>query len=136
MAAGYTIGQLAHAAGVNVETIRYYQRRGLLAQPPRPARGPRRYPPQALARLRFIRQAQALGFSLAEIGRLLDLDEAHCAEVRSVAEAHLRRVRERLAELQRLEAALAALVAHCADNADGAPCPILEILGPPPEADG
>ncbi len=116
MAAGYTIGQLARAAGVNVETIRY--------------------PPQALARLRFIRQARALGFSLAEIGRLLALDEAHCAEVRTVAEAHLRRVRDRLAKLQRLEAALAALVAHCADNADGAPCPILEILGPPPEADG
>ena len=65
---GYTIGQLARAAGVNVETVRYYQRIGLLEEPPRPARGYRRYPPDSVARLHFIRQAQGLGFSLREIG--------------------------------------------------------------------
>lgn len=81
-----TIGRLATEAGVNVETIRYYQRRGLMTEPDRPMNGQRRYAVDAVKRVRFIKRAQVLGFTLEEIGSLLELDEAHaCVETRGLA---------------------------------------------------
>ena len=80
-----TIGKLAEAADVNIETIRYYQRRGLLEEPPKPFRGHRRYPPDTVKRVRFIKRAQALGFTLAEVSGLLRLDAVH-AQLRRVVE--------------------------------------------------
>lgn len=80
-----TIGRLADAAGVNVETIRYYQRRGLLLEPDRPINGQRRYARAVVKRVRFIKRAQVLGFTLDEVGSLLELDEAHaCADTREL----------------------------------------------------
>jgi MerR family mercuric resistance operon transcriptional regulator len=109
-----TIGELARRAGVGVETIRFYQRRGLLAEPPRPAGGIRHYGEPALDRLRFVRAAQRLGFSLDEVTELLALDDGQqCGAARAQAERKLADVRARVADLQRIEQALADLVAHC-----------------------
>jgi MerR family mercuric resistance operon transcriptional regulator len=86
MTSELTIGRLADEAGVNVETIRYYQRRGLMAEPDKPASGHRRYGPAAIKRVRFIKRAQVLGFTLEEVASMLELDEAcACAETRELA---------------------------------------------------
>ena len=123
-----TIGALARSGGVNVETVRYYQRRGLLAEPKRPAGGVRRYDAGALARLRFIRRAQELGFTLEEIRSLLKLGETpSCRGARDLAARKLALVDARLAGLARMRAALAALVAQC-DSRGNRSCPILESL--------
>jgi len=126
----FTIGQLAAAAGVGVETVRYYQRRGLLAVPARPPGGIRRYEAEALRRLRFVRAAQDLGFSLHDVVELLSLEEGGaCGEVRQLAEAKLGDVRRRLARLQQVEASLAALVRRCAETGGGQlACPIIDAL--------
>ena len=124
-----TIGQLSIAAGVHVETVRYYQRRGLLPEPPRPAGGIRRYGAGALNRLRFIRRAQAMGFSLAEIAGLLTVRGQHaCERTRQLTEEKLADVRQRLAELKHLERDLQAMVRDCARVGSGAECPTLEQL--------
>ena len=102
----YTISQLAKSAGVNVETIRYYERRGLIEQPDRPAEGYRRYPETTLNRIRFIKRAQELGFSLEEITNLLALGESHCSEVQELAEGKLVSVRAKINDLCRLERVL------------------------------
>jgi len=124
-----TIGKLAAAAGVNVETVRYYQRCGLLPEPPRPPGGVRRYSAEAVARLRFIKRAQELGFTLAEIRRLLALgDPRSCGEARAIAAEKLSLVRARLSDLARLEKMLASLVRRC-DAAKGkVSCPIIDSL--------
>ena len=127
----YTIGTLARAAGVNVETVRYYQRRGLLREPRRPPGGVRRYGEEDLARLRFIRRAQALGFTLREIAELLALDDgAGCARARRLAEARLEDVRRRIRGLRRMERALAGLVEACGDagGRGRAACPLIASL--------
>jgi MerR family mercuric resistance operon transcriptional regulator len=126
---GYTIGTLAQAAGVNVETVRFYQRKGLMPMPTRPHGGMRRYTPVDLARLRFIKSAQRLGFSLDEIGELLRLDDGtSCAEARRLAEDKLREVRRRLSDLHGIEGALSSLITQC-DNARGrVRCPLIEAL--------
>lgn len=126
---GLTIGKVAAAAGVNVETVRYYQRRGLLAEPPRPPRGVRRYSAETVARLRFIKRAQELGFTLAEVRRLLALgDPQSCGKTRALAAEKLALVRARLADLGRLERMLASLIRRC-DAAKGKVCcPIIESL--------
>ena len=109
-----TIGVLADAAGVNVETIRFYQRKGLMQEPDRPLGGIRRYGKADLARVRFIKSAQRLGFSLDEIGELLKLEDgSHCTEARAQAERKLADVRERLADLRRIEVVLQDLVQRC-----------------------
>ena len=126
-----TIGKLATAAGVRIDTVRYYERRGLLPEPPRSASGYRRYGDEALRRLRFIRRAQALGFSLAEIGELLALRaaEGQHAEVRAAARERLADVERRVRELQALKRSLSALIRDCADaDARGEACPILGAL--------
>lgn len=123
------IGKLAAAAGVGVETIRYYQRRGLLAVPTRPLGGQRRYPEAAIKRVRFIRRAQALGLTLEEIASLLTLDRARaCAPTRALA-AHKREVlRRKIADLTALDAALADLIRRCDGPHRATKCPIIETL--------
>lgn len=124
-----TIGRLAAAAGVNVETIRYYQRRGLLDEPAKPPGGHRHYAAEQLQRVRFIKRAQALGFTLSEIGRLLRLDAAGaCAETRALAARKLVVIERKLADLVTMQQALARLVQQC-DAGDGAmACPIVDVL--------
>jgi MerR family mercuric resistance operon transcriptional regulator len=124
-----TIGQLAAAAGVNVETVRYYQRRCLLSVPQRPNGGIGRYAPAALTRLRFIKRAQALGFSLDDVQVLLSLDDGQsCAAARGIGEHKLADVRERIRTLQALEHALEGLVTQCAESKRRVSCPLIETL--------
>lgn len=124
-----TIGALAGAAGVNVETIRFYQRKGLMREPDRPLGGIRRYGEADLARVRFIKSAQRLGFSLDEIADLLKLEDgSHCTEAREQAEHKLADVRARVAELQRIEAALEALVQRCCTATEAVRCPMIQAL--------
>lgn len=127
-----TIGKLAQASGVHVETIRYYQRRRLLTEPPKPAAGVRRYGSDAVARVRFIKRAQELGFSLAEIERLLHLQEGQsCDAARKLAAEKLAVVDARLADLSRMRRALAELVRRCDAEQREVSCPIIESLQGP-----
>lgn len=113
-----TIGRLAQETGVHLETIRYYQRLGLMPTPGRPRGSVRRYSSDAVERLRFIKRAQGLGFSLDEIKLLLDLAVGeHCAETRTLAERKLRIVEEKITELRRIEAALRKLIRACGTGA-------------------
>ena len=123
-----TIGHIAHAAGVNVETVRYYQRRGLVSLPPKRMRGFRYYTPETASRVRFIKRAQALGMSLKEVQRLIKIDaKGACKETRALAVAKLALVESKLVELARLRDVLKDLVAAC-DQPHGASCPIIERL--------
>ncbi len=125
----FTIGALAKAAGVNVETVRYYQHRGLLAEPVKPPGSIRHYGADDLARLLFVRSAQRLGFSLDEVSQLLTLaDGTHCSEAAEIAERHLADVRARLAELNRMESLLAKLVKQCKTQRSTVSCPLIESL--------
>ncbi|MDH3320401.1 MAG: Hg(II)-responsive transcriptional regulator [Betaproteobacteria bacterium] len=124
-----TIGKLAQSAGVNVETIRYYQRLKLLEEPAKPLGGVRRYSETAVARVRFIRRAQELGFSLAEIQRLLRLgDPQSCGEARALASEKLTLVESRVADLQRLRGVLKELIGRCDQRRGRVACPIIESL--------
>lgn len=123
-----TIGGLAKAAGVGVETVRYYQRRGLLPEPPRPPGEVRRYGLEEVRRLRFIRSAQAAGFTLNEIKELIDLDASDDrARARSLARARVAALDARIEELREARDALATLAAACAGG-DSGPCPILSAF--------
>ncbi len=130
-----TIGVLARTAGVNIETVRYYQRRGLIGTPRKPLGGLRRYPHETLMQLQFIKRAQQLGFTLREIGDLLELGAGACAETRVLAEARLADIETRLHDLQAMRRTLARLIKACRAGRDTA-CPIVESLGgemlPPP----
>ncbi|MBU7580330.1 MAG: MerR family transcriptional regulator [Porphyrobacter sp.] len=123
------IGDLARAGGVSVETIRFYQRRGLLSEPARTT-GARRYSPGDLERLRSIRAAQTAGFTLEEIAALLDLDQHDRAGARALAEARIAAIDERIETLKAMRAALKALVKDCAQGGDG-PCPIIGAFSLP-----
>jgi len=122
-----TIGALARAAGVNIETIRYYQRRALVATPRKPPSGVRRYPHAALAQLRFIKRAQQLGFSLKEIRELLSLGEQSCDATRHIAEHRLTDIEARLTDLKAMHRMLARLIRACAAGRSTA-CPIAQSL--------
>jgi len=129
-----TIGVLAGRAGVGVETVRFYERKGLVRRPPRPGAGFRVYPEDSIARIRFIRQAQALGFTLQEVAGLLALRVApgtDCAAVRTRAVAKLAKVEVRLAELERIRGALTKLIAACPGRGAVTTCTILEALAEP-----
>lgn len=127
-----TIGALAERAGVNVETIRFYQRKRLMPEPKRPQGGIRRYGEAELARLNFIRAAQSLGFSLDQVAELLKLEDGtHCGEAQRLAEVRLRDVRERLAHLRRIESALSTLVARCSSAGGSVKCPLISSLRGP-----
>jgi MerR family mercuric resistance operon transcriptional regulator len=129
MSSNVTIGTLATEAGVNVETIRYYQRRGLLAEPVKPAGGQRRYSPSDARRVRFIKRAQVLGFTLEEIGSLLRLDEASaCAETQELALHKLQAIDQKLADLQAMRRALTGLLRQCQRGAVQEVCPIIHAL--------
>jgi len=127
-----TIGQLAKQAGVGVETIRFYEREGLIAEPKRrPSSRYRQYPPQAVRRVRFIRHAKELGFTLREIQELLELrvdPESTCADVRGRAKAKVEDIEGRIESLQRMKAALERLARKCRGAGPTADCPILEEL--------
>jgi MerR family mercuric resistance operon transcriptional regulator len=123
-----TIGVLARSAGVNIETIRYYQRRGLIGTPRKPLGGVRRYDAEALANLRFIKRAQQLGFSLREIGDLLELGAGACAETRVLAEARLADIELRLLDLKSMQQTLTRLIKACRAGRETT-CPIVESLG-------
>ena len=127
--ADMTIGALADAAGVNVETIRFYQRKGLVPEPQRPPGRIRRYGEVELARVRFIKAAQRLGFSLDEVAELLMLEDGtQCAKARKLAEGKLQGVREKLADLRRIESALGRLVARCGSARGSVRCALIASL--------
>jgi MerR family mercuric resistance operon transcriptional regulator len=127
-----TIGGLAKAAAVGVETVRYYQRRGLLAEPARPPGEVRRYGEHDVKRLKFIRAAQAAGFTLNEIKELLDLDASDDrARARELARARVAAIDARMSELREARDALDALATACANKRGGA-CPILTAFDPEP----
>jgi len=124
-----TISRFAAAGGVHVETVRYYQRRGLLHEPERAMGSVRRYGPDDVGRLLFIRRAQAMGFSLEEIAGLLEINgQRACEQTRRLTERKLNEVRRRLDELRQLEVDLEHLVEECRRVATGAPCPTLDLL--------
>lgn len=126
---GMTIGQLAAAGNVNVETIRYYQREKLLPTPNRIHGSIRRYGEEELNRLLFIKRAQVLGFSLTEITLLLQLAEGvHCAETRVLAEKKLAVIEQKLADLRAIESTLKKLISACRRGKYGCGCPIIDSL--------
>lgn len=126
-----TIGQVAKATGVGIETIRFYERKGLIAEPPRRVSGYREYAPDVIARLRFIKRAKDLGFSLDEIAEMLSLrvaPDATCSEVRRLAQEKLARIEAKIADLQRIRGALLTLTAACPGRGPTGACPILEAI--------
>lgn len=124
-----TIGAFAKAAGVNVETIRFYQRKGLLLEPEKPYGSIRRYGAADVTRVRFVKSAQRLGFSLDEIADLLKLEDGtHCDEASRLAEHKLRDIQEKLADLGRMEAVLAQLVCACHSHQGNVSCPLIASL--------
>ncbi len=126
-----TIGKVATELNIHVETIRFYERRGLIKQPEKPQNGYRDYPEYTVQRIRFIRRCQGLGFTLDEIRSLLSLDDKPCPQVQNLAVNKLTTVKEKITDLQRLEQALHQLVIQCRDNQDEAHCPIIDTLQAP-----
>lgn len=114
----FTIGQIAKAAEVNVETIRYYERRGLIKQPTKPTQGYRLYPESTLIRVLFIKRAQELGFTLKEILNLIEISVGHCSEIQEIAENKLKSIKNKIKDLKRLSTALETLVEQCRTNSD------------------
>jgi Hg(II)-responsive transcriptional regulator len=128
---GLTIGEVAERAKVHIETLRYYERRGLVASPPRSVANYRLYPEDVVRRVRFIKRAQELGFFLKEIKELLSLraaPEAGCAAVRAHAAAKIKDVDAKIGSLTAMKRGLAKLVAECSGEGSLTDCPILESL--------
>jgi MerR family transcriptional regulator, mercuric resistance operon regulatory protein len=126
---GMTIGRLAKEAGVNVETIRYYQRRGLLHEPQRPLSGHRRYPASAVERIAFIRRAQQLGFSLAEVQGLLQYSKGGpWSETRAIAESKYATLTQHVEQLNRMRRELKQLIDRSMKGKERGTCPIIEAL--------
>jgi len=126
-----TVGKLAKTAGVNIETIRYYEQRGLLPKPSRKESGYRLYSQEDVKRLRFILRAKELGFSLREIHDLLELRvdvKTNCDEVREQTEAKMRNIERKIADLERMREVLVKLAAACRNRGATDECPILEAL--------
>lgn len=127
----YTIGKLAERADVGIETIRFYERRGLIPEPPRTGSGYRQYPESEAARIRFIKRGQELGFSLSEIKELLALrvdTDMDCGDVRRRAEAKIADVERKIRDLQAMKNALEALTLACAGRGSTSECPILDAM--------
>ncbi len=132
--AGITTSELARQGGINLESIRFYEKRGLLPKPPRTASGYRMFPPESVRRVQFIKRAQELGFSLKEIKELLSLrldPDTSCADVRRRAEDKLTDIDQKISDLRRMKRSLARLAAACPGRGDTSECPILESLGSP-----
>lgn len=129
MSGDLTIGALASAVGVNVETVRYYQRVGLIEKPSKPAQGYRRYPASTAQRIRFIKRAQEMGFTLQEITELLSLNDGDCEEARLLAERKREVVQQRIRDLNAIRKELEKLIKACRDNTDGQDrCAIIDTL--------
>ncbi len=129
-----TTGQLAQRAGVGVETIRFYEREGLISEPPRRPSGYRDYPPETVARIVFIRRAKDLGFSLKEISELLALrvrPRRNCTVVKQTADAKIADIDAKVAALRRMRRALTQLTKACEARTPTTECPILTSLGSP-----
>lgn len=122
------IGELARSVNVSVETVRYYQRIGLLQLPPKPYGGTRSYRSEDLRRLRFIRRAQELGFALDDIRALLELSNSDCQQVQKLAAEKLSLVQEKLGQLRRIESVLEETLAQCAQREGNQPCPVIKSL--------
>ena len=123
--------EVAGRAGVNTQTLRYYERRGLLAEPPRSGAGYREYPAQAVAVLRFVKRAQALGFTLAEITELLELaggGPESCDRARALAQGHADELDRKIADLTRMRASLDELLATCQRPRADRRCPLLTAI--------
>ncbi len=124
-----TIAAFTRSAGVHVETIRFYQRKGLLIAPGRPLGSIRRYGSLDVARVRFIKSAQQLGFSLDEVSDLLRLEDgSHCDQARLLAERKLSDIKQKIAHLRRMEKALTALIPQCSANHTLVNCPLIDAL--------
>lgn len=129
MEANLTIGRLAESAQVNVETVRYYQRRGLMREPSRPMGSVRRYSTEDVKRIRFIKRAQQLGFTLEEITNLLKLEDGRsCRETERLAQQKLTLVEARIADLERLRKTLRELIGRCESGRGRIACPIIASL--------
>ncbi len=128
---GLKVGEVAKQAGVNLQTVRYYERRGLLPRAPRTGSNYRAYPEDAVRRVQFIKRAQELGFTLQEINELLSLRAApqtRCADVRRRAQTKLRDIDDRVRTLQGMRKALTKLIGECSGKGPVTQCPILEAL--------
>lgn len=128
---GLRIGQVAEGGGVNLQTIRYYEREGLLAKPPRLSSGYRTFPTDAIRRVRFIKRAQELGFSLAEIRELLSIQiepKRDCSTVRSLAKAKITDIEEKIRTLEAMKQVLSRLTEMCPGGGPSSKCPILESM--------
>jgi MerR family transcriptional regulator, copper efflux regulator len=126
-----SIGEVARQTGVGVETVRFYEREGLVPEPKRRPSGYRQYPPDAVRRIRFVQRAKELGFTLKEIRELLSLRVAAdktCADVRDLSVAKLADVDRKLGELARMRAALARLASSCTGEGPTSECPLLDAL--------
>ncbi len=126
-----TVGQLSKKAQVNIETVRYYERQGLIPKPPRRASGYRQYPLETVERIQFIRRAKELGFSLKEINELLALrldENTSCSEVKRRAEDKISDIAEKIKSLQKMKKALVKLTMECTGKGPISECPILEAL--------
>ncbi|TDI07505.1 MAG: MerR family transcriptional regulator [Acidobacteria bacterium] len=126
-----TIGQVAERSGIGIETVRFYERKGLVEEPPRADSGYRQYPEDVVARIRFIRRAKELGFKLSEISQLLSLrvdPDTTCADVKNQTELKIADVEEKIRVLQGIKTALKKLAASCVGTGPTSECPILESL--------
>ena len=129
MAKEFMIGKIAKLAGVHVETIRYYQRRGLITEPDKPHMGYRRYPAEIVKHIRFIKRAQALGFTLNKVAVLLRLEGVRaCAKTRALAVRKMTLIDHKLTGLTAMRAALASLVQQCDAGLQAKGCPIIQVL--------
>lgn len=124
-----TIGKLAKKANINVETIRFYQKRGLIPTPEKPSSGYRTYSNETLSQLLFIQRAKFLGFTLTEIQALLALnDGAHCSETKLLAEQKLNLVKAKLDDLSGIKTALERFISNCSENNESNRCPIIQAF--------
>ena len=126
-----TIGKVAKQAGVGIETVRFYERQGLLAPPPRSPSGYRQYPDTTVQHLRFIRRAKVLGFSLREIKELIELQtdpQATCGDISQRAEKKLAEINKRIDDLEKMRESLKVLLASCSGNTTSTECPIIQAI--------
>ncbi len=128
---GLTMSQLAKNAGVNIETIRYYERLGLISEPPRTESGYRSFPPEVVQRIKFIKRSQDLGFTLAEINKLITMTESEsfgCREVREFASQKILEIELKIHDLQNIKNVLQDLASKCSEEGATNTCPIIEKL--------
>ncbi|MCJ8312598.1 MAG: Hg(II)-responsive transcriptional regulator [Saccharospirillaceae bacterium] len=123
-----TISKVAKSLGINIETVRFYERKGLIQQPNKPKIGYRDYPKSTVDRIAFIKRSQELGFTLNEIQGLLNLNDNPCKQVQEMAETKLLNVQQKMQDLQQLERALKTVLLQCEKNANDEICPLIDAL--------